>query len=99
MKIKLINIIHVTFLSLSAYYSVSGKSGPDELPSGYLVILGTYQNQPSGNITLDGTITITGNWTNNAPNTEWQRQMASEQWYLMEAACRRSGVPAHTFQF
>lgn len=32
---------------------------------GSLVISGTYQNEATGAITLDGTIIITGNWTNN----------------------------------
>lgn len=68
MKIKLFNISLLLFLSLSAYTQFLVNQGQMNIPSGYLVILGTYQNQPSGNITLDGTITINGNWTNNAPN-------------------------------
>jgi hypothetical protein len=42
------------------YMNVSG---------GYLVIQGNYQNENSGNIGLDGTIQLTGNWTNNATDS------------------------------
>jgi hypothetical protein len=36
---------------------------------GYLVISGNYQNETSGDIVLEGTIKLTGNWTNNAANS------------------------------
>lgn len=69
MKFKLLSLIYFLVLSLSAFSQFLVNQGQITLPSGYLVILGTYQNQSSGNVILDGTLKLTGNWTNNASNT------------------------------
>jgi len=44
------------------------NEGNECISGGYLVVSGNYQNESSGDITLDGTITVSGNWTNNGTN-------------------------------
>ena len=41
------------------------NDGKMNVSGGYLVINGSYQNETSGSVTLDGIITVSGNWTNN----------------------------------
>jgi hypothetical protein len=41
------------------------NEGLMNVSGGYLVIKGNYQNESAGSITLDGKITVSGNWTNN----------------------------------
>jgi hypothetical protein len=69
MKIKFLSIVLTFLLSKSAFPQFLLNQGQINIPSGYLVIQGTYQNEAAGNITLDGTMQLTGNWTNNASNT------------------------------
>ncbi len=69
MKIRIIYILSLLFLSLSAFPQFLVNQGQINVPSGFLVINGDYVNQGSGNIILDGTIQLTGNWTNNVANT------------------------------
>jgi len=69
MKIKIIYILSFLFLSVTAFPQYFVNQGQINVPSGFLVIKGDYINQGSGNIILDGTIQLTGNWTNNVANT------------------------------
>lgn len=39
--------------------------GKINVAGGFMVISGSYQNESTGGITLDGKITVSGNWTNN----------------------------------
>jgi hypothetical protein len=69
MKIKFLSLVFFLLFCHSGFSQFLVNQGQIIIPSGYLVIQGNYQNQLSGNINLDGTIQITGNWTNNAANT------------------------------
>jgi hypothetical protein len=69
MNIKSLSIIPFLLFTISAFPQFLLNQGQLNIPSGYLIIQGTYQNEAGGNINLDGTIQLTGNFTNNAPNT------------------------------
>lgn len=57
------------FLNFSDCFIASSQvlrnEGKINVSGGYLVISGNYQSESAGSITLDGVITISGNWTNN----------------------------------
>ncbi len=53
------------FIGCSLEAQVVRNDGKMNISSGYFVIIGNYQNEGLGGITLDGNISITGNWTNN----------------------------------
>jgi hypothetical protein len=69
MRIRILSIISILSFSISAFPQFLLNKGQVNIHSGYLVITGTYQNETSGNIILDGTMQVSGNWTNNAANT------------------------------
>jgi hypothetical protein len=54
------------FLSLQTFsQTVLRNDGEMNVAGGFVNLQGSYLNATSGGITLDGTITLTGNWTNN----------------------------------
>jgi hypothetical protein len=57
----LINLLNSTIISAQILRNESKIN----IAGGFLVISGSYQNELAGSITLDGIITINGNWTNN----------------------------------
>jgi len=65
MKIRIIYILTFLLISLSAFPQYLVNQNQMNIHAGFLVIKGDYVNQGSGNIILDGTIQLTGNWTNN----------------------------------
>lgn len=60
-------IYTVLFLLLGGTINaqVLRNEGKINVAGGYMVISGSYQNESTGGITLDGKITVSGNWTNN----------------------------------
>ena len=64
-KLNIILLL-LTLLSLEAFsQSVLRNDGEINVASGFVNLQGSYQDSTSGGITLNGTITLTGNWTNN----------------------------------
>lgn len=59
----LLTVIMINSILLSA--QGLRNEGRINVSNGYLIISGNYQNESTGRITLDGTITVSGNWTNN----------------------------------
>lgn len=60
-------ILLIAAIGNSALLCAQGllNEGRMNVAGNYLVIIGNYQNESSGDITLDGTISVSGNWTNN----------------------------------
>lgn len=60
-------IYTILFLLLGSTINaqVLRNEGKINVAGGYMVISGSYQNESTGGITLDGKITVSGNWTNN----------------------------------
>lgn len=66
MKVVRFILLLVVLNSTSGFAQVLHNEGKINISGGYLVVSGSYQNESSGDITLDGKITVTGNWTNNS---------------------------------
>lgn len=64
MKKAIIAILLLQFV-LFSHAQVIRNEGKINVSAGYMVISGSYQNESAGGITLDGIITVSGNWTNN----------------------------------
>jgi hypothetical protein len=69
MKIKFLHIVILLFICNAAFPQLLLNKKQVKVAAGYMIIKGAYQNEDTGNITLNGTIQLTGNWTNNAANT------------------------------
>jgi hypothetical protein len=60
-------LIILFFVKSSVSQSLRNE-GNMNISAGYVSITGSYNNEISGNLDLDGTLTLTGNWTNNTNN-------------------------------
>ena len=69
MKIKIFYIVSLLFICTAAFPQYLLNQNQMNISAGYMSITGTYQSQAAGNISLNGTMQLTGNWTNNASNT------------------------------
>ncbi|KAB2867940.1 MAG: hypothetical protein F9K37_11345, partial [Bacteroidales bacterium] len=64
MKKTIIAILLLQFVLLSNAQVVRNE-GKINVSGGYMIISGSYQNESTGGIVLDGIIQVSGNWTNN----------------------------------
>jgi len=66
MKIRgYILLLTAVVSGLQLYAQGLRNEGRINVSGGYMIISGNYQNESAGNITLNGIITVSGNWTNN----------------------------------
>jgi hypothetical protein len=70
MKKKYILLILMSvILAMPIYAQALRNDGKINVSAGYLVITGACQNESAAEITLDGIVTLTGDWINNSSST------------------------------
>ena len=62
---KIFILLLVLIIEQSVFAQVMRNHGKIVVSGGHMVISGNYQNESTGGIVLNGTIQVTGNWTNN----------------------------------
>jgi hypothetical protein len=69
LSLKKYLLLSVLISTTAAYSQVFRNDGEVNVSAGYLVLSGEYQNESDAVLTLDGIITLDGDWTNNSSTT------------------------------
>lgn len=98
-NIRYLVLLFTILISGIAYAQVMRNHGKINVSGGYMVINGSYQNESTGGITLDGIITVSGNWTNNGSLNGIDSQGTNGEVIFNGSGTQTIGGTANLFDF